>query len=344
MNPVISVLMPVFNAEKYLNKSIESILNQSFTNFEFLIFDDCSNDNSAALIKSYFDKRIKLYKSQSNQGYLVHLNKGIDLSKGKFIARMDADDISLPDRFEAQLAYLERNKEFALVGSSAIAIDEDDKELFTINVPVKNLANELFWKNPFVHSSVMGRKDILKKYYYNSDYYTAEDYYLWSQIASFYPVANIEKPLLKYRVHNESISIQKSEQQEACVKKIYTFHLSSLGLTNLSSVQIELHYRLVRNKIDIKNVGKSELWEVINWIQELRIHNNNLKVYDIAFFNAKLKENWESYFNYFSSFNLGIKAIPLIWDPFNRHAKLKVKILYIIRCFKAEIGNLLCPR
>jgi glycosyltransferase involved in cell wall biosynthesis len=340
--PTISVIMPVFNAEKYIHEAIESILNQTFTDFEFIIINDGSSDASQSIILGYKDPRIKLFNNDFNMGLVFSLNKGIRYAKGKYIARMDADDISLPDRFETQLAYLEQYNDYALVGSSAIAINEKADELFPIKVAVKNLAVELFWKNPIVHSSVMGRKEIFAKYYYNSDYYTAEDYYLWSQISLEYPVANIERPLMKYRVHNESISVQKSVQQEACVQNIYLFHLSNLGLTNLSSEQIDLHYRLIRNKVNHDHLGKRELWHILNWICLLRSSNNRLKVYNITYFNSKLKKNWESYFNYYSSFRLGIKAIPLVWDSFNRHERLIVKILFILRCFKAEIRNWIC--
>ena len=339
-NPLISVIMPVFNAEHYLRKSIESILNQSITSFEFLIFDDGSIDNSVSIINSYIDSRISLYKSPNNKGYLVHLNQGINIARGKYIARMDADDISFPDRFEKQVNFLEQNSQFALVGSSVIIIDTDGNETKSMNLASECLPTDLFWKNPIVHSTVMGRTEIFKKYYYSNDYYTAEDYYLWSQISLSDGIANLETPLLKYRIHKNNISVLKSVQQQACTRNIYLFHLSRLGLAHLSSEELELHNMLVHDKIDITKNNNSQILKTLLWIRRLRSCNNKLLVFDIKCFNSKLKSKWETCFQFNLSYKHGIKAIPLAWDNFNKTVKTKTKIVFIIRCIISEITNL----
>ncbi|HSZ71252.1 MAG TPA: glycosyltransferase family 2 protein, partial [Cytophagaceae bacterium] len=115
--PILSVIMPVYNAEKYVYEAIDSVLKQSFGDFEFLIYNDCSTDASRAIILSFKDSRIRLVDSPFNTGYVKHLNDGLLAARGEYIARMDADDISLPDRFKKQIDYLEQHKEVAVCGS-----------------------------------------------------------------------------------------------------------------------------------------------------------------------------------------------------------------------------------
>ena len=127
--PDISVLMPVFNSERYLKTAIESILNQTFQDFELIIVDDGSTDASENIIRSFESEKIFSYKNAGNIGLIATLNRGIDLCRGKYIARMDADDVSLPTRLEKQFNFLKKNPEYALVGSNAERIDDKNKHL-----------------------------------------------------------------------------------------------------------------------------------------------------------------------------------------------------------------------
>ena len=115
--PKVTVLMPVYNARFYLSKAISSIINQTFKDFEFLIFNDGSTDNSADIIYSYNDRRIRFFNSEQNFGYVYHLNYGIEIAKGEYIARMDADDISFPTRLEKQVAFMDKNPEVGVCGT-----------------------------------------------------------------------------------------------------------------------------------------------------------------------------------------------------------------------------------
>lgn len=200
--PLISVLLPVYNAERFLADAIESILNQSFRNFELIIIDDGSSDNSPKIIKQFSDERM-IVITQENQGLAASLNKGLEIARGKYIARQDNDDISLPERFEKQVAFLEKNESYALLGTAAIIVDENNQEGGRFHQHPETspeLKYFLLFDNPFVHSSVMFRRSVLSKtgpYYKGTQFF--EDYHLWSSIAQVANISNLPQALLRYR-------------------------------------------------------------------------------------------------------------------------------------------------
>jgi glycosyltransferase involved in cell wall biosynthesis len=210
--PLISVIMPVHNAEIYLKQSIESILGQSYTNFEFIIIDDGSNDSSYEIAKSYNDKRIKVVK-QDQRGVAISLNKGISISNGEIIARQDADDISMFDRFEIQIKYLKEHPEVCLLGTIAQLIDKDGNFIKNLDFPVNNekLQKYILEINPFIHGSLMIRKICLKQVgMYREQFLLAQSYDLWLRIAEKFEIANIPLYLYKYRVWDNAVSNEKA--------------------------------------------------------------------------------------------------------------------------------------
>lgn len=218
ISPIVSVIMPVYNSEKYLSEAIESILAQTLTDFEFLIFDDGSTDNSKLIIDSYAkkDKRIYTYCSSQNQGYTLHLNIGLEKARGPYIARMDSDDISMPNRLEDQVNFLNENPSVVVVGSSSIIIDESSSQ---IGLDIRQSdSSYLFWQsfftNPVSHPTVMFRKEVVLNIgSYDINKEPSEDYDLWTRILKKNDISNIIPPLLKYRKHTNSISITKSYLQ-----------------------------------------------------------------------------------------------------------------------------------
>lgn len=204
--PKVTVLMPVYNSEKYLREAIESILNQTFTDFEFLIINDGSTDNSEKIIKSYNDPRIRLSNNEKNSGVVFSLNKGFDLAKGKYIVRMDADDISLPNRFKIQVNFMNKHPEIGISGTWAKIINEK-KILKHFSDPDKTKTNLLFGTS-LIHPSVIINKEKMNKYNlrYNENYRYAEDYDLWSRSIKYFSVTNINKVLLLYRDHDSNLS------------------------------------------------------------------------------------------------------------------------------------------
>ena len=212
--PKISVVMPVYNAERFLSEAIESILNQTFKDFELIIINDGSTDNSLEIIKKYKaqDERIVLI-SRENRGLVYSLNEGIEKAEGKYIARMDADDISLENRFSKQFEVLEDNTDIDIVGCDYQLIDKNSNVVGKTIVPKteKDILLTLCYSVPFAHPSVMIRKSIFQYHKYEES--PAEDYLLWSRVYKKNNFFNIGKPLLKYRYHyGESFSDMKRLQ------------------------------------------------------------------------------------------------------------------------------------
>jgi glycosyltransferase involved in cell wall biosynthesis len=203
-NPVISVLMPVYNGERFLKEAIESILKQSYTNFEFIIINDGSTDLTEKIILEFSDKRIVYIKNEANLKLIKTLNKGIDLANGKYIARMDADDISHPDRFRIQLEQILKN-DCKIVSSSYSAIDEQSRR---IGFHLGLIADEVDLKFvslffcPIAHPTVLIETSLMKDYYYKDDKTCMhiEDYDLWSRIL---------KDDVKFFVSNESLLLYR---------------------------------------------------------------------------------------------------------------------------------------
>jgi len=204
----ISVVMSVYNGELYLEEAIDSILNQTLKDFEFIIVNDGSTDSSLDIIQSYDDKRI-IVLNQKNVGLAKALNNGITIARGKYIARMDADDISMPERLDRQLKFLALNKDYAVVGSNAEFIDMNGNYLYTSNYPLDNdKVKNLFPQSPFFHSSTMFNKQMFENTgrYNEKVKHHFEDRILWVNIAKYGKLQNIQEPLIKYRIVPSGIS------------------------------------------------------------------------------------------------------------------------------------------
>lgn len=211
-NPLVTVIMPVYNAEKYLCEAIESILSQTFSDFEFLILNDGSTDKSADIIRSYNDSRIIIHNSDVNRGLIFQLNKGLDLSRGKYIARMDDDDISLPDRFDKQIAYLDIHPEVAVLGGAMQNMTEAGLDGCFCRASLESA--EIARKGALAHPTVMIRSDAIKAVRgYRNAFIAAEDYDLWLRLGERYTLANLEDVLVQYRIHYNQMSVTFSCQQ-----------------------------------------------------------------------------------------------------------------------------------
>jgi glycosyltransferase involved in cell wall biosynthesis len=257
---LITVIMPVYNAERYLNAAINSILTQTFKNFEFLIINDGSNDRSEEIIKSYPDSRIDYIKNEQNRGIVETLNIGLQRSKGKYIVRMDADDISFPDRLKTQLDFMQSHPQCRLCGTRAIAINEKGDTLYKIRRPT--LDNEVkvqhLFRNSFIHPSVIIDAEIAKRLKYSPNYEHAEDYYLFSQIAKDHQVANLENNLIYYRVHPENITSKKQHEMNKSEMKTISFLLSSLFEEKVSDEVVSLHHSFLTRNFENIDTAKIE--------------------------------------------------------------------------------------
>lgn len=218
----VSVVMPVFNCEKYLAAAIESILQQTFRDFEFIIINDGSTDNSKIIIESYLqDSRIVLINHNENKGLSYSLNEALCVSKGKYIARMDADDISFNNRLEEQLKYFHKYPYIKLLGSFYISIDQNG-DFLKINKHPSNcieLAYNGISNTFFCHPSIMFNSEVLKEITWY-DETEAEDFSFISKVIKLGPCSNLTKPLIFYREHFENRSFSKSKLIEESVLKI----------------------------------------------------------------------------------------------------------------------------
>src|ERR1700748_3197615 len=206
--PEVSVVMSAYNAAAFIKEAIESILNQTYENFEFIIINDGSTDTTQSIIESYKDTRIKLI-NQENKGLSKSLNIGIRNAVGKYIARMDADDISMPDRLEKQYHFLEKNLNCVVVGTNAKFIDANGHYLYNSDFPLEwtDIKNKLP-HSPFFHSSTMFLKEIFFKAggYMEDVFHHFEDKILWNKMAVFGELRNIYEPLIYYRIVPSGIS------------------------------------------------------------------------------------------------------------------------------------------
>ena len=276
MSDLVSVILPVFNGEKYLVESIESILNQTYSNFEFIIINDGSSDKSLKIIKKYnkLDKRI-LVISRENKGLIASLNEGIEKSKGSYIARMDQDDISLSSRFEQQLSFMKKNLDIGICGSS-VQLFNEEKNFSISRYPQKDneIKFRLMFASSFAHSTVMIRRDVFDILKYEN-FPNAEDYKLWTDIAmANFKMANLDKILLKYRCHDEQISKKNGYEQR---KK--TFEISNIYLSSIRGVEL-IRKNLIINK---NNSSPKNLYYLFHDINKYR---NKMNIPDYYFLEA----------------------------------------------------------
>ena len=211
--------MPVYNGEKYLKEAIDSILNQTYGDFEFIILNDGSTDRTEEIILSYDDPRIVYVKNEENLQIVKTLNKGIDLAKGKYIARMDADDISLPERFKKQVNYLENNKNIDICGTFIKHFGAKSRiqeyPIFNEDIKVNLLFNAAL-----AHPTVMVKKSCFLKNKYDDLYNQAEDYALWVNMIGEYRFMNIPEVLLLYRNHQKQTDKNKQMANANEVRKV----------------------------------------------------------------------------------------------------------------------------
>ena len=226
-NPKISVLMPAYNAEKFIAEAIESILAQTFIDFEFIIINDGSEDRTAEIVRAYKDPRIAFIDHAKNQGLVAVLNQGLDMARGEYVARMDADDIAYPERFAKQVEFMDANPHVGLVSSNARIFGDrygalGDKRNKLLSNPEFPGVLDWFRGCRVIHPSVMLRKKVFEKYNlrYDPDYVACEDYELWSRAARYMKIANIQEVLLNYRLHDSSITTRQNDIQTENAKRV----------------------------------------------------------------------------------------------------------------------------
>jgi len=267
--------MPVYNSERYINEAIESILNQSFQDFEFLIIDDASTDKSVELMKVYNDPRIILFLKPVNTGYTESLNMALSMAKGKYVARMDSDDISLVTRLAQQVEFMESNKMIAGCGSAIKIIPNSEVVIYPTEPEKLKIA--LLDYCAIAHPSMILRKQFMidKNLSYDKSFEPSEDYDLWTRIVEDADLANIPQILLHYRQHNNQISIVKEMLQRKNADRCRIRMLGYLH-TPLSEFDIEC-CEVVYQRKKIRSLEL--LYRIVDWLDYSVIKNKTRNFY-----------------------------------------------------------------
>ena len=292
VDPLISVLMPVYNGMPYLPLAVQSILKQTFTDFEFIIVNDCSTDNSLQYLEviKNTDNRIRIVKNEKNIGLTQSLNKGLEIASGKYIARLDQDDIAYPDRFEIQVAHLEKNLDIGLLGSCCDIIDENGivknskmKELNDLRIRWKMLS-----KNPFVHSTIMFRKQIIREYALKYESKFGEDYNLWGKMVNCSKARIIPEKLIAYRFHANNFTHKNNHFQVEALKTFsytnFNQYIGFMSLNDWSTFQ-----PVLKGNLTAKTIGESTFRD--NYLILLKRFNQaNYVSRNDVFFSERMKQ------------------------------------------------------
>ena len=257
--------------EEYLLKSIKSIINQTYPNFEFIIVVDGGNDKQ--IIDKINDNRIKIIEHNTTKGLATSLNEAIELAKGKYIARMDSDDIAEEDRIEIQLEYMEKRTYVDMTSTFYKEIGNSKKVVMETFTNSDDISAKLFYINPILHPSVMLRKDFLQKNHikYDENYIYSQDYELWTRIKAKGKIEIIPQIIMKYRIHNCQISVEKFQKQSELYYEILTRNLEELELK-----KDDIRYLLMLNSRE----NNIEIKEIDDFIKRVIINNKKIKLYN----------------------------------------------------------------
>lgn len=270
--PKVSVVLPVYNSSKYLSESISSILNQTYDDFEFLIIDDGSTDNSGDIVNTFKDKRILFYQNEQNLGLVTTLNKAIDLVDSEYILRLDADDIAIKNRIEKQIAFMDSDTDLVASGGYASIMSFDGKRLnktWTYPLDDPRVKARLFWGNSIIHPTSIIRNSVIKdnEIKYSQNYPHAEDYHLWWQLVDKGKLANLPKVLINYRKHDNQITNKFKQEQQSSSGKIVIDYLADKGLI-FNTEEKEIYSRIQQFNY---HFSKSELFRIQSILERILI-------------------------------------------------------------------------
>lgn len=287
--PLVSVILPAYNAERHIEEAVRSILTQSFADFELLVIDDGSTDRTVERIKKIADPRLRLLENGVNRGIVFSLNRGIDGSRGRYIARMDADDISLPRRLEKQVLLMDARPEVGLCGSWATKFFPfGPRWLQKAPEGSAALKAELLFATPFVHPSVMMRRSLLDRegLRYEDGYQTAEDYRLWGRMALVTELAVIPEVLLRYRVGPASVTgavfldEDRRARRRRALRKIWADYLRETLGSVPDDEQLDTHALFYEKRVAGERISSGDMVRAVAWAALLREWNAKSRFFD----------------------------------------------------------------
>jgi hypothetical protein len=269
--PAVTVLMPVYNGARFLAEAINSVLRQTFGDFELLAINDGSTDKTAEILASYHDPRVRIIDNGRNLGLIASLNKGLDLARGEYIARMDADDVCTRNRLAAQLAFMRGRPDIGVVGAWYRPIGRGLNRAVRLPTTQEDVLAWLPFHCPIAHPTAFLRRKafVENSLYYDPSFLHAEDYDLWSRAARVTGLANIPNALLHYRVHTNQVTFQHGGAQSEKARLVRGRELRRL-LPDISPGEIDLHQEIAASSFtrDPATLSRIETWL-------LRLHQEN---------------------------------------------------------------------
>lgn len=328
--------MPVYNAEKYLKDAIDSIVNQKFTNFEFLIINDGSTDKSKKIIESYNDSRIRFLDNEENSGLARVRNKGITEAKAEYIAWLDADDISHPLRLEKQVKLLEENTKIGICGTWVKTIGGKTSHKWRYPTKPDFIRCRMLFDDPLATSSIMLRREILTKMnlFFDLDYPPAEDYDLWERLSNHHHITNIPKFLTYYRLHENQTSYMNALQQKSSVWNIQERQMKLLNIPYTENEK-QIHQKLGTWEFD-KSIDF--LKAANKWLLKLQNANSEKRIYPEPEFTNVLAERW--FFACRGAAGSGRFTWSAYWNsPFRIHSEHYKHVYLFLKCLPKWLSS-----
>ena len=296
--PLVSVLMPAYNAEKFIAEAIQSVLDQTYPKFELIIIDDGSSDQTAPIVSTFKDPRIRFFKNNNNKGLIQTLNDGFLHCTGRYIARMDADDICDRRRFEMQVNYMQKHPKCGICGTWARRIDQKNQKNGRIKNPVSNkiIRVSLLFTPPIIHPSVMIQSSLVKKFQYSEDAMHIEDYDLWIRISKNTQVEfhNIPRYLMNYRWHHSNVSVLNDDFQYNKKKSLIAEYLKQLFPDEVINLDLHLAtFNLYRFDKKLKSEYSEN--EVKYWLEKLSVLNIEKNQFNSFAMDSFLLSRWMVY-------------------------------------------------
>ncbi len=287
---LVSVLMPVYNAEKHLREAMDSILQQSHQNLEFVIVNDGSTDGSEAIILSYKDPRIRLLVNPENKGLIYSLNHGIAACKGTYIARMDADDTCMPERLAEQVAFMEQHPEVGVCGCDYTQFSDSGEQSFRALSVHDEILSQMIFNSSVVHPSLMLRRSVLQDFdpVFNPGYHHSEDYELWSRLILHTQFSAVHRLLFRYRIHAAQVTQKHSGQQQLSASRVRKELLGKLGFS-YTEQEVELLSQMAAHRLFDT---KEQLNLLEQFLEKLIIQNDQSKRIAPEIFKEVLSYKW----------------------------------------------------
>lgn len=332
--PLISVLMPVYNGEKYLREAIESILNQTYQNFEFIIINDGSVDATESIILSFSDNRIRYIKNEINLGLIQTLNNGFASAIGKYVARMDADDISLPNRLKHQLEFMLLNPEVGVCGCDYNQFSGSVKKHHSAFYQHDEILGYMLFNSSVIHPSLLIKKVVLQNFtpIFDSNYKHAEDFELWAKLVFKTKFSAIQSTEFEYRLHKGQVTTVHKTEQINSANKVRKTILQKAGFI-FSENELAIHCKIGSSQLFTSIV---ELQNVENWLKNILAQNQTLKIIDESVFNNIIGKQW---YDSCGNTSLGIKAYSFYLKSQLKKLNSSSRLKLLIKCVIRKIIN-----